>query len=38
MAVRRAAHHNGTWVREAALAYAAKRRRRAEMATRIAAE
>jgi ring-1,2-phenylacetyl-CoA epoxidase subunit PaaA len=38
MAARRAAHDQGAWVREAALAYAQKRRRRAEAAARVAAE
>jgi ring-1,2-phenylacetyl-CoA epoxidase subunit PaaA len=38
MAARRAAHDKGAWVREAALAYAEKRRRRAETAARVAAE
>src|SRR6202049_1180470 len=37
MAMRRAAHQNGAWVREAALAYVQKCRRRAETATSIAA-
>ena len=38
MQQRRAAHDNGTWVREAASAYAEKRRRRAEAAMQVAAE
>ncbi len=38
MAARRAADRNGAWVREAALAYAAKRHRRAETAAQVAAE
>ncbi len=37
MKVRKAAHDNGAWVREAALAYAKKRRQRA-VATKVAAE
>ena len=35
---RRAAHDNGAWVREAASAYAEKRRKRAEAAMQVAAE
>jgi ring-1,2-phenylacetyl-CoA epoxidase subunit PaaA len=38
MAQRRKAHAEGAWVREAALAYAEKRRARAEAAARVAAE
>ncbi len=38
LATRRAAHESGAWVREAALAHAAKRRARRAAAERIAAE
>ncbi|MEJ2431701.1 MAG: 1,2-phenylacetyl-CoA epoxidase subunit A [Pseudolabrys sp.] len=38
MKQRRAAHDNGAWVREAASAYAEKRRQRAEAAMQVAAE
>ncbi len=38
MQQRRAAHDNGAWVREAASAYAEKRRQRAEAAMQVAAE
>jgi ring-1,2-phenylacetyl-CoA epoxidase subunit PaaA len=38
VAQRRKAHAEGAWVREAALEYAEKRRRRAEAAARVAAE
>jgi ring-1,2-phenylacetyl-CoA epoxidase subunit PaaA len=38
MQQRRAAHENGAWVREAASAFAEKRRRRAEAAMQVAAE
>ena len=38
MKARRAAHANGAWVREAALAYAEKRASRAQAAARVAAE
>jgi ring-1,2-phenylacetyl-CoA epoxidase subunit PaaA len=38
MRARRVAHQNGAWVREAALAHAEKRRRRAQAAMQIAAE
>ncbi len=38
MKQRRAAHNNGAWVREAASAFAEKRRKRAEAAMQVAAE
>jgi ring-1,2-phenylacetyl-CoA epoxidase subunit PaaA len=38
MTQRRAAHENGAWVREAASAFAEKRRRRTKAAMQVAAE